>query len=202
MRPRSGGRLLLWHGEPGSGKTSALRALLRACDPWCAGQLVADPERLFAEPGYISEIVTRSAAARFSPTLSRAGQSEALWRLLIAEDSDEFLRASARQDAGASLGRLLNLADGVLGQGFNTLILLTTNEDLRRLHPAVVRPGRCLSRVEFTRFPVPEARRWLDGNGAIVPGPCTLAELFELRGDLSGLGGRPEAGAPETGLYL
>jgi TRAP-type C4-dicarboxylate transport system permease large subunit len=75
----------------------------------------------------------------------------------VAEDSDEFLRASARRDAGASLGRLLNVTDGVLGQGSDTIILLTTNEEIGRLHPALVRPGRCLGAVEFTEFSPTEA---------------------------------------------
>jgi ATP-dependent 26S proteasome regulatory subunit len=69
--------------------------------------------------------------------------------LIVAEDSDEFLRLSARREAGAALGRLLNLTDGILGQGSNTLILLTTNELLENLHPALIRPGRCLAQIEF-----------------------------------------------------
>lgn len=53
-----------------------------------------------------------------------------MWRLIVAEDSDDYLRASARRDAGAGLSRLLNLTDGILGQGFNVLVLITTNEEL------------------------------------------------------------------------
>jgi len=29
------------------------------------------------------------------------------------------------------------------------IVLVTTNDDLRQLHPAVSRPGRCLAKVEF-----------------------------------------------------
>ena len=106
------------------------------------------------------------------------------FRLIVAEDSDEFLRASARRDAGASLGRLLNVTDGVLGQGFDTIILLTTNEEIGRLHPALVRPGRCLAAVEFTEFSPAEAAAWL-GPGLPKPTqPLSLADLFERRGDV------------------
>ena len=90
------------------------------------------------------------------------------FRLVVAEDSDEFLRASARRDAGASLGRLLNVTDGVLGQGFDTLVLLTTNEEIDRLHPALVRPGRCLAAISFSEFAPDEAARWL-GPGTTTP---------------------------------
>jgi hypothetical protein len=200
-RPAGGGKLILWHGEPGTGKTTALRALMRAWEPWCAGQYIADPERLFADPAYINEVLTRSTAPRYGPTLTRAADPEALWRLIVAEDCDEYLRASARRDAGAGLGRLLNLADGLLGQGYNALMLLTTNEELHRLHPALVRPGRCLARVEFFRFPMHEARDWLPPGARLPDSPATLAELFEARGDVSRIGDVDDGNAT-TGQYL
>jgi hypothetical protein len=146
----------------------------------------------------MSEVLTTACDASVGPTLERAGKPESICRLVIAEDTDEYLRASARRDAGAALGRLLNLADGILGQGMNTLILLTTNEEATRLHPALVRPGRCLSAIEFTPFGSRDASAWL---GSPVQHPMTLAALLERRGDLVGLGVQGEV-TPTTGQYL
>ncbi len=39
------------------------------------------------------------------------------------------------------------------------LVAITTNEDLRSLHPAAIRPGRCLAQVEVGPFPPAEAAR-------------------------------------------
>jgi ATP-dependent 26S proteasome regulatory subunit len=74
----------------------------------------------------------------------------------------------------------LNLVDGILGQGLRLLVLVTTNEPLRQLHPAIVRPGRCAARVEFSRFSPTEAREWLRAHDAddAESGSATLAELF------------------------
>lgn len=196
--PVANGKLVLWHGPPGTGKTTALRALMREWGDWCEPQYIADPERFFGEPAYMAHVLTTAAAPHANPTLTRAGRPEAVWRLLIAEDCDEYLRASARRDAGAALGRLLNLADGILGQGMNVLVLLTTNEEISELHPALVRPGRCLATVHFSPFDVREAAEWLGEN---VGQSMTLAELLEHRGDLARITAAPPA-LDGIGQYL
>lgn len=198
-RPVRSGKLVLWHGPPGTGKTTALRALMRAWQPWCQAQYISDPERFFAEPSYMSEVLTTAPVSGVGPSLHRAGQPEAVWRLVIAEDSDEYLRSSARRDAGAALGRLLNLCDGILGQGMNIVVLLTTNEETSRLHPAIVRPGRCLAAVPFPAFDGAQASAWL---GRRVERPMTLAELLEARGDLKQTGAPAADAVARVGQYL
>jgi hypothetical protein len=183
------GRLLLLHGEPGTGKTTALRALAQQWRSWCQVDCVLDPERLFSDPAYLMSVA-----------LGSGDDDEPRWRLLMLEDCDELISGNAKASTGQQLSRLLNLTDGLLGQGRNALIAITTNEDLASLHPAVVRPGRCLASIEIGRLPYPEAVSWLGTSAGIGPDGATLAELYALK-----TGAQPvtvTTPPPTTGLYL
>jgi hypothetical protein len=186
------GRLILLHGPPGTGKTTALRALGRAWQSWCRIDCVLDPDQLFNNSAYLMQVMVG--------THHGAEADDRAWRLLIVEDCDELIRGEAKMAAGQALSRLLNVTDGLLGQGRNILIAITTNEPLGRLHPAVVRPGRCLAQVEVGALPRDEALAWLgDSPAPVGSGGATLAELYALR---SGAINVPSPIAPPSGQYL
>ncbi|MCL2092098.1 MAG: ATP-binding protein [Micrococcales bacterium] len=188
--PATSGKLVVWYGPPGTGKTTAIRTLMREWSSWCTHHYVPDPERFFSSVRYMANVLSNSDS-----------DSEPTHRLVVVEDCDEFITADARHRSGNALGRLLNLSDGIMGQGSKVIILLTTNEDITALHPALTRPGRCLAKVEFRPFTAEQARAWLPDPTLPLPSTTpTLAELFEKLSSTPRIATRDDTSAP--GLYL
>jgi hypothetical protein len=177
--PGTGGQLLLWHGEAGTGKTTMLRSLGREWSDWAELHYIVDPDKFFGE----------SASYMMNVMMGDGGMIEGeatapKWRVLVLEDCAEMLAPDARREVGQALSRLLNACDGLIGRGLRLLILITTNEPLEKVHPAISRPGRCAARLEFEPFNHITGREWLDRHGHAggqVAGSATLADLYAIR---------------------
>lgn len=177
------GRLLIWNGPPGTGKTSAIRTLLNEWGGWCESHYLLDPETFFDSANYMMAVALGNENGSPSVYSDDSKRRRREWKLVVVEDADEFLTRDAKDRSGQGMARLLNITDGLPGQGMNLLVLITTNEDVGRLHPAILRPGRCLSHIEFPNLTADESRDWLRLQGAegwgLVPSEgMSLAELY------------------------
>jgi hypothetical protein len=201
FQPARGGQLVLWHGTAGTGKTFGLRALAWEWRHWCEFHYIVDPDTFFGQHAdYLMNVLLQPTHLPI-PMLHAMGPSPAMqlemmeavevgsdggadgsrgWKLLMLEDTGELLTADARAVIGQGLSRFLNVVDGLIGQGLRVLVLVTTNEEIRRLHPAVARPGRCAANVEFQPLSAAEASAWLARHRVDEPvtRPTTLASLY------------------------
>ena len=224
FRPAHGGQLVLWHGEVGTGKTFALRALAWEWREWCQIHYVVDPDTFFGEHAdYLMTVLMQTGGAGahvgmlmamhgagfsrgftgYAPVVEEdfdddldeevddeaaialGGRRATHWRLLVLEDTGELLRPDAKSIIGQGLSRFLNVVDGLIGQGLRVLVLVTTNERIETLHPAVARPGRCAANIEFDPLSEQEATTWLQrygvSAGADADAPRILASLYAQR---------------------
>ena len=212
--PEAAQGIALWRGEPGTGKTTALRALAQAWREHVEVHVIVDPEVFLGERasylvqvlfghevdepwdeesdhGYGASIampadVVMTGGMPGMPLPGGAVRARPRAKLIVLEDAGELISADARVSAGQALSRLLNLTDGMLGQGSNVSVLVTTNEPIDRLHSAIARPGRSWAHVEFGTMPTDAANAWLHAHGITeqVDRPTTLAQLYGiLRGD-------------------
>ncbi|MCW2926477.1 MAG: Cell division control-like protein [Thermoleophilia bacterium] len=221
--PEAAGGIALWRGVPGTGKTTALRALAREWRDAVDVHVIVDPEVFLGDrASYLVNVLfgndvdehwdeageehyTQGGMMLPMPGMHHPGMAMSHGgsftvhvngedarprrpraKLIVLEDAGELISADARVSAGQALSRLLNLTDGMLGQGTNVSVLVTTNEPIDRLHDAIARPGRGWSHLEFVELDTTAANTWLAQHDSTerLDEPATLAELYGvLRGD-------------------
>jgi hypothetical protein len=104
---------------------------------------------------------------------------------VIIEDSADLVSSNCRDKIGFS--RFLNVTDGIIGQGLRHVFLITANEELGRLDPAVTRRGRCIKSVVFPTFSKKEGIAWLNANGVVdiptseITEEVALSDLYAIK---------------------
>ena len=194
--PGKHGQLVIWHGPTGTGKTFALRAMMRAWREKFLPTVLTDPEKFAMSPEYYFDLASdsRDAAlndpdlpAEFVGALGGGPGSKAppRRRLFILEDSAALLD-SAGESGSEVLGRLLNMTDGLLGQGREDLFIVTFNEHIACIDPSFLRPGRCIADIRFPTHEPGTAGDWLRAHGLkavnIPDDGMSLADLYARAG--------------------
>ena len=169
FRPMGAGQFILWSGEPGTGKTTALRSLSQEWRSWCDIHYITDPERFFGDAGYLMNFLGQASDISDNRYRFEDGdlveeekeEEEERWMLLVFEDTGELLSQTAKAETGQGLSRFLNVVDGFIGQGLKIIVLITTNEEFKSMHPAVIRPGRCRANIYFNELSNSEIDEWI-----------------------------------------
>jgi len=174
------GKIILFHGRPGTGKTWAIRSLLTAWKEWTEPIVMIDPEEMLSSPEYFLDAMN--------------GVGKGAVRILVIEDADQIVEKDGTRSA--DLSRMLNLTDGLIGADSDLIVLLSTNASPGQLDGALLRPGRCLATINFEPFPAHEASTRI---GKPVTTPHTLAEIYRATGNVEQVSNQPTS---PTGQYL
>ena len=121
-------------GEPGTGKTHLVRAMLTE---------VKDAMFVLVSPDMVSSL----SGPELLPLLLAHRSNQTGPIILILEDADKCLVTRAGDNIN-SIQSLLNLGDGILGSLLDLRIIATTNAKKLEMEPAIMRPGRLCKRLE------------------------------------------------------
>lgn len=185
FKPTRGGQVFLLSGCAGTGKSRLIMSLFQSWKEWASFSFVVDPMTMFGGSAeYLNTVLFDEQEDEFDEMFEAAADAtKRKWRVILMEDVGQLLSQDAARETGQGLSQLLNATDGLIGQGLKILFIITTNEKIDKLHPAVSRPGRCAMRHEFTAFTTEEANAWLKAHDLpeTADGERTLADLYAIK---------------------
>lgn len=156
--------LVLWYGEKGSGKTSAIRHLLSHTDK-----------------KYL--LVTNAVAAHMGEPEFISFMMENKDSIFILEDCEQVLMAREENRFGGAIANILNMSDGLMSDIFNIKFICTFNTDIENIDEALLRPGRCFVNYEFKPLCKEKTANLLKSLGHEIENPkeMTLAEIYNYK---------------------
>ena len=141
--------LLIFHGEPGTGKSSYIR--------WLAQM---SPDREFALLSMVTLIqeggiryLTRYLTKKYSASGKIHSEEKPKNMVIILEDSERILQPRETSPASSIItSELLNLIDGAGPERDRVKFIFTFNMKVSRVDTAILRKGRLLKSIEFTKL--------------------------------------------------
>jgi len=130
MSPAPFGRLTIFDGPPGTGKTYLVRAILDSCPDAMFVFVLPNMVDALASPSLIPLLIRRKNSGSNSGPI-----------VFILEDGDNVLTPRGKDNLSL-ISTLLNMTSGILGSMLDIRVLATTNSPKTDIDPALMRTGR------------------------------------------------------------
>ena len=98
--------------------------------------------------------------------------------ILILEDLGSVVSNDDVSVFTDETSNLLNITEGLMSILGNVIIVLTFNHDIGKINPAILRPGRCIGRIEIDNLSYDQAQKLVDFQ--IPNSSYSLAEVYEM----------------------
>ena len=154
--------LYLFHGQPGTGKSTYIKYLIHQLKK----------KVIFISPKMAGELDNLS----MTPFLLDNRNT-----VLVIEDAEELI-TSREEIRNSNLSMILNLTDGLLGESLGIQIIATFNTDIINIDKALLRKGRLSTIYEFKPLAIDRANKLLLSLGITetVSEPITVADIFNF----------------------
>lgn len=163
-KPKNG-RLVMLHGEPGTGKTYYFRHLLNE---------IAPHQKVIYIPPYLVEMIAEPSMIDFL--------SEEKGAVIMIEDAESIICSDDPQERSSGINNLLQITDGILGDIFQIKIILTFNTKYENIDVALRRKGRLFMDYKFGKLTKAESQKKVDSMNIDfkVEKAMTLSEIYNL----------------------
>jgi len=169
--------LVLFHGNPGTGKTYYIRHLLRQ---------MADSKKkvLYIPPNMVDQMTSPELMTFVTKTITDWSK-KGIFCVLLIEDAEPLLEKRREGVRIQGVTNLLNMSDGLLNDILKLQIICTFNVGLRKLDSALLRPGRLLARKEFKALSTLDANLLAQRLGIDhhFDRAATLSEIYSFATD-------------------
>lgn len=141
---KSDSSVLVLYGPPGTGKTSFLRHLLVSTR---TNAMITYDEKVIENDGFFVDYLTDDEHD-----------------VMIVEDADVLL-APREDGANHIMSKFLNVSDGLIRINNKKMVFTTNINQLNKIDPALLRPGRCFAAVNFRELSPSEAAHAAEAAG-------------------------------------
>jgi len=167
--------LILFHGEPGTGKTQFIRMLLE--------KLTSQNKSILYAPPSLSAQLTEPHMIEF---ISDWVIDEERDCILLIEDAEPLLETRNGDGRSTGISNLLNITDGILNDMLGLMVIATFNTDIAKIDSALLRPQRLIARKEFNKLRFDQGERLAEALGIGNPldvdqYPASLAEFYSAQ---------------------
>lgn len=156
--------LILFHGVPGTGKTTYIRHLMYK---------ISKPV-IFIPPNLAGDLDSPSVISLLLENRNSVFVIEDAEQLLVSRDAHH----------NSCISLILNLTDGILGEGLGIQVIATFNTDLSNIDKALLRKGRLLALYDFKALSIEKSKNLLSDLGEPahpVNTPMTLADIYNIK---------------------
>jgi ATP-dependent 26S proteasome regulatory subunit len=162
--------LYMFHGEPGTGKSSFIKYLTSVIDKEFIFIPTSFIEKFISDPDIFSILVKKKKC------------------VIILEDAEKILVSRERQD-NEYISTILNLSDGILSDMIQASVVITYNCDDAKIDKALKRKGRTMIDYKFDKLSIDDSKKlaktlkFTDSQINSIKEPMSLSEIYNINDD-------------------